>query len=192
MTLSTGSATCLYFTNGEKSYTHDYDGSRYDFIILLLSSDEFMYTKVDLDTSSVVWSNLLECVSGSCSGHYATAAISNDKTKAYSLTTLTDDSRTILWLAFEFSDGSIYGSRYMTQTIPDEAKTIVEVGGYVFIIVGLTSGHRCLGRYDADTGKFDVNWYCTSHKYVRIPLGTNPNFDTDPRIYIFGQYGTNG
>jgi hypothetical protein len=152
----------------------------------------FVYAKIDLNTSSLVWANLLSCTSGSCVAHYGVAAISNDNTKAYSLSTMTDNSKTILWLAFDFSSGSLYGSRYMTQTNVDFALAIVSIGDYVYIILSQTTPKNCLGRYDPSTGKFDTNWFCTSYTYLRMPLGTNPNFDTDPRIHILGQYGSNG
>jgi hypothetical protein len=189
MTFSSGATNCISYTSGN-SVAHDYDGSRYDFGILWISGyTGAVYGKFDMSTSTATWVNLVPCASTSCLSHYFVAAISNDKTKAYSLSTITDYSKTILWLAFDFADGSVHGSRHMTQTNADEAKTIVEVGEYVYVVIIIGGPKICIGRYNSSIGLFDEDWFCTSHSYARIPLGTNPNFDTDPRIHLLGQYG---
>lgn len=181
----------MYYSTGDP-YAHDYDGSRYDYVMIWINYYGFVYAKIDLNFLSLAWANLLRCTSGSCVAHNGAILISRDNTKVYSLSTITDNSKTILWLAFTLSSGSVYGSRYITQTDVLNARTIVNIGDYVYIIVGLTTPKSCLGRYDPNTGKFDTNWSCTSYEYTRIPMGTNPNFDIDPRIYILGQYGSNG
>lgn len=142
MIFANGATSCISYSSGN-SVAHDYDGSRYDFGILWISG----YTgavlgKFDMDNLSASWISLLPCASTNCQSHYFVAAISNDKTKAYSFSIVTDYSKTILWLAYDFSDGSVYGSRYLTQTGPDEAKSIVEVGEYVYVLVLTTTPKR--------------------------------------------------
>ena len=94
------------------------------------ASNNLLYYKVTVGSTAVDWANKVAWASGPWSASKAEAILSSDGTQIYSFATF-GSSRSLYFVTFRLSDGSVVGNRYKSSTGCNEVDGLAQSGSYL-------------------------------------------------------------